>query len=446
MATTYIALGSNLGDRRSHLEHALTRLADVGRVEAGSPIYETDPVGGPPDQPAYLNAVVRLGTELTPDRLLLSLEDIERERGRTREVRWEARTLDLDILRYGDLTLASDGLVIPHPEIRNRAFVLAPMTDVEPGLGDGDGSYVQALDELGAAGLRRISGPVDPAESRWMMGLADAVELEGDGPFHVEAHRDWSNSSGDAFGAFLAACALAAGSRVHPGFRPSDFAYRFVHPVPPGASLTIDVEELRSSAAASELRIQVWCEGRVCGTSAVSLVSRPSDPVVGPPMPRVVGRDRAIPAYHLVEAAGRTPGRSLHSWTPLERWDLPDLASGSEDVLRAWSPNVTFGNDRPDLIAASMLMPIDALMWPAALQRRGDLPFGSPIATPTIDLTVRYATMVSDPWYVAEAKIDHEAGRSMAGTVRVWGSDGSYGAVGHSLNLVLGGASPTDGL
>jgi hypothetical protein len=125
---------------------------------------------------------------------------------------------------------------------------------------------------------------------------------------------------------------------------------------------------------------------------------------------------------------------------------VPDLIDGSEPVLRAWSPNVTAGWGESHLTAASILMPIDALIWPATLQARGDLPGGSHLSTPTIDLTVRYASIVDQAWYIAEAVIDHLAGRSVAGTVRVWGADGAYAAVGHSLNLVLDAPKPTDGL
>ena len=269
---------------------------------------------------------------------------------------------------------------------------------------------------------------------------------EGSGPFHVMAHPDWSNASGDAFGAFLAAVALAAGARSQSGFRPSDLAYRFVRPIPSGAEIFVDVAVLRASGSAAELRVTLEHDGEVAGTCALSMIAREPSSTDGPPAPPVIGRHATVPADRLVRDAGRTPGRSLRSWTPLERWDLPDLVDGSTAALRAWSPNVVFGDTSPHLIAASMLMPIDALIGPATLLARGDLPAGSSISTPTIDLTVRYARMLESPWYIGEASIDHIAGRSVAGSVRVWGADGSYGAIGHSLNVVMGAGQPTDGI
>ncbi len=446
MPEAYIALGSNLGNRRSHLEHALARIGDLGTFAGGSPIYETDPVGGPEGQDAYLNAVVRINTDLDPRTLLAGMLDIEAERGRTRDERWAARTLDLDLIWCDGISIASDGLTVPHPRTRERPFVLAPLTDLEPGLGDAAGAYADVLDATSVDGIRRVSGPVDETGQRWMVGLAEALDVKGEGPYHCIAHKDWANTSADAFGAFLAAVALASAHRHAPQFQVSDLGYRFIAPVPAGSDLVIDVTTVRSSSASCDLEIRISVDASVVGSCSVSMVAGVPEPVSGPQMPAVLGRSQATPADRLVRAAGRTPGMSLHSWTPLERWDLPDLADGEAPVLRAWSPNVTAGWTEPYLTAASILMPIDALIWPATLQARGELPSASHLSTPTIDLTVRYAALTSQPWYLAEASIDHMAGRSVAGTVRVWGADGSYAAVGHSLNLVLATSKPTDGL
>lgn len=446
MPAAYIALGSNLGDRRSHLDHALGRLGVLGRFGGGSPIYETDPVGGPEGQGAYLNSVVRIDTDLDPGALLASMLDIEAEQGRTRDVRWAARTLDLDLIWYDGATIEAEGLTVPHPRTRERAFVLAPITDVEPSLGDAIGAYADALDAVPVAGIRRVSGPVDGSGHRWMAGLAEALAVTGDGPYHCVAHPDWANTSKDAFGAFLAAVALASADRHAPEFQVLDLGYRFITPVPAGSDLVIDVTTVRSSSSSCDLEIRINVDGAVVGSCSISMVAGTPEPVRGPGMPRVMGRSKAIPADRLVRAAGRTPGASLRSWTPLERWDVPDLADGDVPVLRAWSPNVTAGWVESHLTAASILMPIDALIWPATLQARDELPSASHLSTPTIDLTVRYAALTAQPWYVAEASVDHLAGRSVAGTVRVWGADGTYAAVGHSLNLVLATPKPTDGL
>jgi 2-amino-4-hydroxy-6-hydroxymethyldihydropteridine diphosphokinase len=130
-----VALGSNLGDREAHLGAALAALrADPEiRVLAVSALYETDPVGPPPQGP-YLNAVVRLCTTLAARALLARLLGIEAARGRKRGERWSARSLDLDLLFYGALVIDEPGLRVPHPHLHERAFVLEPLCDVAPRL------------------------------------------------------------------------------------------------------------------------------------------------------------------------------------------------------------------------------------------------------------------------------------------------------------------------
>ena len=102
----------------------------------------------------------------------------------------------------------------------------------------------------------------------------------------------------------------------------------------------------------------------------------------------------------------------------------------------AWSPNVVMGSGNPFLHAASLVMPIDALIWPATLQRLGRLPDGPAVATPTIELTARFGAPTLAPWFLGEATIDHVTDRSVSGTVRVWDDTGEYLAIGHSLNLL----------
>jgi 2-amino-4-hydroxy-6-hydroxymethyldihydropteridine diphosphokinase len=132
----FVALGSNLGDREAHLAAAVEALrARSGiRVEAISKVYETPPVGPPPQGP-YLNAVARLRTRLAPRALLACLLEIEAARGRERSAgRWSARTLDLDLLFYGSLVLDEPGLCVPHPRLHERDFVLVPLCDLAPDL------------------------------------------------------------------------------------------------------------------------------------------------------------------------------------------------------------------------------------------------------------------------------------------------------------------------
>jgi 2-amino-4-hydroxy-6-hydroxymethyldihydropteridine diphosphokinase len=119
----YVALGSNLGDRAAHLRAARSALAELPgtRLVAASDVEETAPLGGMP-QPPYLNQMVLLETRLSPRELLEACHAIERDAGRQRTERWGARTLDLDIVRFGRRRVAEPDLIIPHPELPNRDF------------------------------------------------------------------------------------------------------------------------------------------------------------------------------------------------------------------------------------------------------------------------------------------------------------------------------------
>lgn len=127
----YLGLGSNLGDREAHLRAAVASLDEVAAV---SGVYESEPLGGPGGQGPYLNAVVGLETARTPRALLLECQRLEQAAGRERVVRWGARTLDVDVLLVGRLVVAEDDLVVPHPRLWVRRFVLAPLAELEPAL------------------------------------------------------------------------------------------------------------------------------------------------------------------------------------------------------------------------------------------------------------------------------------------------------------------------
>jgi 2-amino-4-hydroxy-6-hydroxymethyldihydropteridine diphosphokinase len=128
----YIALGSNLGDRAGHLAAARAALAALPRTRllAESVVEETAPLGGM-EQPPYLNQMVLLETALEPRALLAACQAIERSRGRVRAGRWGARTLDLDIVRYGDRRIAEPDLIIPHPQLFHRDFWIRELTELE---------------------------------------------------------------------------------------------------------------------------------------------------------------------------------------------------------------------------------------------------------------------------------------------------------------------------
>jgi 2-amino-4-hydroxy-6-hydroxymethyldihydropteridine diphosphokinase len=131
MTRAFLSLGSNLGDRRKQLAEAIGSLGSW--VAAVSPVYETDPVGGP-DQGRFLNLVVELHTELTPRELLAVCHRLESAAGRVRQERWGPRSLDVDIVWIDGVTLDEPDLQIPHPRMHERRFVLAPLADLAPEL------------------------------------------------------------------------------------------------------------------------------------------------------------------------------------------------------------------------------------------------------------------------------------------------------------------------
>ncbi len=127
----FLGLGSNLGDRLGHLTAAVRELRDLDPDLTVSPVYETAPLGGPEGQGPYLNCVVRLETGLTARQLLTLSRRLETSAGRVRTVRNGPRTLDVDVLLVDDLNIAEPDLVVPHPRMAERGFVLAPLEDLD---------------------------------------------------------------------------------------------------------------------------------------------------------------------------------------------------------------------------------------------------------------------------------------------------------------------------
>jgi 2-amino-4-hydroxy-6-hydroxymethyldihydropteridine diphosphokinase len=155
--TAVIALGSNLGDRDDILQGALDAIAGIAgvRLLAASPVYETVPVGGPP-QPDYLNAVVLVSITISSRDLLDRLHAVEAAFDRVRVVRWGPRTLDLDIIAVAGERSDDPGLTLPHPRAYERAFVLAPWRDVDPDAElPGHGRVADLAGGVDQAGIRR---------------------------------------------------------------------------------------------------------------------------------------------------------------------------------------------------------------------------------------------------------------------------------------------------
>lgn len=131
----YVGLGSNLGDREKLLNQAIARIGEnplitISRV---SSVFETEPWGRE-DQPEFLNQVIEINTEMQPQQLLEFLQQVEKTLGRERRERWTARSMDLDLLIFGDRIIDSKQLTLPHPELRNRRFVLEPLAELAPEL------------------------------------------------------------------------------------------------------------------------------------------------------------------------------------------------------------------------------------------------------------------------------------------------------------------------
>ncbi len=155
-----LALGSNIGDRLGNLQRAVDLLCGADVVcTAVSPVYETVPVGGVA-QDDYLNAVLLATTDLTAAELLARCQAAEDELGRVREVRWGARTLDVDIIAYGAARSGDPALTLPHPRAHERAFVLAPWADTDPAaVLPGQGAVAGLLAAVGTAGVTRLAEP-----------------------------------------------------------------------------------------------------------------------------------------------------------------------------------------------------------------------------------------------------------------------------------------------
>ena len=140
MVKSHIALGSNIGDSKQNVQQAIEAIAYENKICARSSLYLTKPWGYL-DQPDFINAAITIETQLEPYPLLKFLQKIEQDMGREREIHWGPRTIDLDILTYADLAMDEPNLKIPHPLMMERAFVLAPLSEI-------DAHYLEAYSKL----------------------------------------------------------------------------------------------------------------------------------------------------------------------------------------------------------------------------------------------------------------------------------------------------------
>jgi 2-amino-4-hydroxy-6-hydroxymethyldihydropteridine diphosphokinase len=162
MRSGYLGLGSNVGERRAHLEDAVSALPEHGvTVTASSSVYETEPVGEVLDQREFFNACVRIRTDLAPEALLDACKAVERALGRAPGgIRHGPRPIDVDLLLLDDIELSTERLTLPHPEVVGRRFVLVPLLELDPDLTvPGGGRLADALAALGDGQAVRVAGP-----------------------------------------------------------------------------------------------------------------------------------------------------------------------------------------------------------------------------------------------------------------------------------------------
>jgi 2-amino-4-hydroxy-6-hydroxymethyldihydropteridine diphosphokinase len=439
MAQVYIGIGSGLGDRRASLDAALLSLAELGPLIVGSPIFETEAAAAD-GRGSNLNAVVGIDTDIEPLELLERLQKIEVANGRVSGANGHACTLDLDILWYDGAHIDIERLTIPHPRIRERRFVLAPLVEAVPGIYDDDGPYAVALSGVADQHIEKVSGPVDRVRKRWRSGLSEAMSLTSDeSGYSFRLHPDWENRSHSMFGGYLCAAILAAGGEEHPDMLPGSLTYRFLKPLPAGGRATIELHHNRVTDRSADFTMSIRRGNVEYGRAHMSTVLDPGSLVAGVQVPDVLPMQDCVPIDMLIDRAGDEPGNSVRSWRPLERWDVPDLVDGSSGLLRAWCPNPAAGSADPFLSAASLVMPIDALIWPATMLAAGRLHEGPAMFTPTIELSARFPdTDDIGFWHIAEAQVDHLTTKAVSGTVKVWAEDGRHCATGYSLNRAIG--------
>ncbi len=449
MTTTAIGLGSNVGDRFGHLAAAVVDLADVGNVTAVSPIFETAPVGGP-DQGPFLNAVAIVDTSFGARELLDRLLAIERRHGRRRGERWGPRTLDLDLLLFGDEEIDRPGLVVPHRGLTERRFVLEPLLAVWPSAALADGRPLETfLDAVADQTVRPVTGSYHAG--RWMDPLAAATTLEPvtsrspDGAAYAGTlSADWANTLGAVFGGIPVSLGVRAATATVPGMHPVAMAHGFLHRGAPGADVQVDTIVERRTRRDASVSYTMRSDGVMIGSGRVRLGTGRSGPNAARGLPSTIGLSGCRSLDELLPTVGISPGPAIRNWKVLERWDLASLDPAEIDrrrrdpVFRAWVQAAAIAPDDPGLAAAACLLPLDALGWPAVHLLLGGLGRPGMPATPTIELFAVFHDLASTAgWYLVEAVGQATRDGHAGAAITVWGRDGRLLASGSSTMVTV---------
>lgn len=266
MHTLYLALGSNLGNRRGNLQAALDALSPQIHWLRSSPIYETPPWGFT-DQPAFLNMVIEAETDLEPAELLKAIKDIEARVGRTPSFRYGPRQIDLDILFYDDLVVDTPELDIPHPRLAERAFVLQPLADLNPGLSHPQLKYTvnELLKNVDTSGMKLFDPPcrLEWGKRTYVMGIINVTpdSFSGDGLLGAAASVEAAVEQARRFVAAGADILDIGGESTRPGSEPVDADEEMGRILPiiralsmAGVNAIISVDTYKAETAEAALR------------------------------------------------------------------------------------------------------------------------------------------------------------------------------------------------